>query len=141
MGIDFLGGCTLPPPLKILMKIQVYTINSDVLGVSAPHCVPKDVRLRIQAEFLMTFVQNPFMGYTNQISYLINMTDVLWSSFSGLNCNGTFALERGAIIIEIASGEVRTPIAASNDDVTSESGLSNKYYKIQTKIDYYFLKC
>ena len=29
----------------------------------------------------------------------------------------------------MASGEVRTSSVASNDDVTSESGLSNKYYK------------
>ena len=63
------------------------------------------------------------------------MTDVLWSSFSGLNCNGTFALDLGAIIIEITSGEVRTPSVASSDDVTSESGLSNKYCnKIKTKV-------
>ncbi len=73
--------------------------------------------------------------YTNQILYLINMTDVLWSSFSGLNCSGTFALERGAIIMEITSGEVCTPSVSSNDDVTSESGLSNKYYKIQTRVE------
>ena len=69
--------------------------------------------------------------------YLINMTDVLWSSFSGLNCIGIFVLERGGMIIEIASGEVRTPSVASNDDVTSESGLSDKYYKITLPLENY----
>lgn len=65
--------------------------------------------------------------------YLMNMTDVLWSSFSGLNCKGTLALERGAIIIDMTSGEIRRPSVVSSDDVTSESGLSNKYYKMQMK--------
>lgn len=67
--------------------------------------------------------------------YLINTTDVLWSSFSGLNCIGIFALERGGMIIEMTSGEVRTPSVASNDDVTSESGLSNKYYKMTLTLE------
>ena len=72
-------------------------------------------------------LSNCFLWY-KKINYLININDVLWSSFSGLNCTGTLAIERGAMRIETASGEVSTPILASNDGATSELCWFDKRY-------------